>query len=183
MVDEVRCVRKKIAAKIQALQVLYRYRYRYRCRCRRRIKINGLMKKKGLALPSSTSSFALPLSCSWPSYPAPTSARSFLIFLLYPDLRFPKNCRLPWALFHFRNRGRGPDGHLRLHGKSHRRIPAFGLNTSSVAVDWSLCAGLCGSVALDWLLRVCCCRLVTVGWSLWVGRCRCCWSVSEGRSL
>ena len=136
---------KKIAAKVQAVQVLYRYR----CRCRRMIKINGLMKKKGLALPSSISSFSPP-ALLLPTFLSGSDICSVLsYFSALPRPPLSQNCRLPWALFRFRNCGRGPDVHLRLHGKSHRRIPAFGRTTSSVAVDWSLCAGLCGSVALS----------------------------------
>lgn len=67
---------------------------------------------------------------------------------------------------------------LPLDGKSHRRILAFGLTKSSVAVDWSLCAGLRGSVAAGL-----CCTSVAVAWSLRVGRCRCCRSIAVGRSL
>ena len=102
--------------------------------------------------------YILLLSWLLTSYPAPTSARSFLIFPALSRPPLSKNCRLPWALFRFRNCGRGPDIHLRLNGKSHRRILAFGLTTSSVAVDWLLCARLSGSVALGRSLWAPCLR-------------------------
>ena len=107
-------------------------------------------------------------------YLAPTSAPSFLQFLLYSDLRFPIIVGSLGPSSASGNRGRGPDLHLRLNGKSRRRILAFSLTTSSVAVNWSFCPGICRSVSVGRLLWACFCRLVTVGWSLWIGRCRCC---------
>ena len=115
---------------------------------------------RGLALPFSISPLTLPLSCF---YPAPTSAQSFVLFLLCSDLCFPKialvlsqYCRHPWALFRFRNEKFGCCGLIFVRWSLWVDCCGF------VAVDRLLWVGHCGSAAVDWLLSVGRCDLVVV---------------------
>lgn len=155
-------VRKELRLKYRLCRYVCTYRYN-------RSKINGQMKKKGLALPSSIFSFALPALLVLTSLFGSDICSVLFPFsaLLRPPLS--QNClgaipRFPAPL------GRLPHPEVwkragctfcRWMGKSHRPILAFGLTKSSVAVDWSLCAGLRGSVAAGL-----CCRSVAVGRSL-----------------